>query len=55
MYNKLVELYQLLRKKDNATDSDLLRRKIFIYTATEGLLIFLLLAFSVFLFHVMVG
>lgn len=41
--------------KDNMNDSDHLKRKIFIYSVAEVVLVILLLAFSFFLFRIMVG
>lgn len=41
--------------RSGLSDSDMLRRKIFVCTITESFLVVLLFAFSLFLFHIMVG
>lgn len=48
-------IFKLLLSKDELSDSQLLRRKIFLYTLAEIGLVLLLFGFSFFLFQIMVG
>jgi len=44
-----------ISNKENMNDSDQLKKKIFIYSVAEVVLIILLFVFSFFLFRIMVG
>lgn len=48
-------MFNQLFFKENMSDSDMLKRKIFIYSVAEVVLIVLLFGFSFFLFRIMVG
>lgn len=48
-------MFELLKPKKNMSDSERLRRKIFLYSLGEVILILLLFGFSFFLFRIMVG
>lgn len=48
-------ILKLLLSKGNLSDSEQLRRKIFLYTMAEVCLVLLLFGFSFFLFQILVG
>lgn len=52
---KLFAIANLFKSKDKLSDSDQLKKKIFLYSLAETGLIVLLFAFSFFLFRVLVG
>lgn len=52
---KRVTISKLFKSKENLSDSDQLKKKIFLYSLAEVGLIALLFIFSFFLFRVLVG